>query len=83
MRRLNDNIREDVTSYHNLKIIKTSVFFLCHWSKKFQNRIATKLHRCIYSPQESLTQIHGKEKIFLLERGKMEVRACKIKNPSN
>lgn len=50
----------EVTSHNHLRIVKSSVFFLCHWSKKFQRHIATKLVRSIYSPQETLPQPHSR-----------------------
>jgi hypothetical protein len=35
--------------------------------------IANKLIRCIYAPQDTITQIEGKEKIFLIMKGKLEI----------
>jgi hypothetical protein len=33
--------------------------------------MANKLIRAIYSPQETLAQVEGKEKIFILTKGKL------------
>jgi hypothetical protein len=51
------------------------VFFLCHWSKNFQRKIATKLIRQVYSPDEVLPQVHGKERLYILGSGKIEIEA--------
>ena len=64
-----------MTGYTKFQLIKTSVFFLCHWTKKFQRTIADKLVRQVYSPEQVLPQIHGKEKIYILSRGKINIEA--------
>ena len=64
-----------MTGYTKFQLIKTSVFFLCHWTKKFQRTIADKLVRQVYSPEQVLPQIHGKEKIYILSRGKIDIEA--------
>lgn len=57
------------------------MFFLCHWSKKFQRRMANALLRSVYSPQETLLQPRGREKLYILTRGKVDVEACLVSNP--
>lgn len=54
---------------------------LCHWSKKFQRRMANALLRSVYSPQETLLQPRGREKLYILTRGKVDVEACLVSNP--
>ena len=51
------------------------MFFLCHWTKRFQRTVADKLIRQVYSPEELLPQTLGREKIYLLSRGKLEIQA--------
>ena len=60
LEKLGDDVRSDITSYHKFQIVKTSIFFLCHWTKNFQNFIADRLIRQVYSPEEVLPQVHGK-----------------------
>lgn len=73
LRKLNDDLRADIDSYHKLETVKNSIFFICHWSKKFKQRVAINLIKVLYSPQETLTQVHGKEKIFILVSGKIDL----------
>lgn len=64
-----------MVSYSQLQLIKNSVFFLCHWTKRFQRSIATKLVKQLYSPNEVLPQSYGAEKLYVLFRGKVDVEA--------
>jgi hypothetical protein len=73
LRRLNDELRADIDSYHKLETVKTSIFFICHWSKKFKQRVARDLVKVLYPPQETLTQVHGREKLFILVSGKLDL----------
>jgi hypothetical protein len=61
--------------YNKIQLLKTSVFFLSHWTKRFQRSIAHKLVRQIYSPEEPLLQPLGKERIFILHRGTVDIQA--------
>ena len=61
--------------YNQIRLIKTSVFFLCHWTKQFQRSLANKLIRKVYSPGDILTQTQGNERIYLLSRGKINVQS--------
>jgi hypothetical protein len=65
----------DVTSYQHFQIIKTSVFFLCQWTKHFQRTIADRLVRKVYSPEEVLCQPLGKERLFILSKGTIDITA--------
>ena len=60
LRKLNDDLRTDIDSYHKLETVKTSIFFICQWSKKFMQGVAANLIKVLYSPQETLTQIYSK-----------------------
>jgi len=50
----------DVTGFNKFKLIKTNIFFVCHWTKSFQRTVANKLIRHLYTPDETLPQIQGK-----------------------
>ena len=63
----------EVTGYNKYQLVKSNIFFLYHWTKKFQITIADKLIRQLYSPEEQLLQIQGKEKLYILCRGKVEI----------
>lgn len=56
-------------------IVKHSIFFLCRWSKYFQNNVSMKLTHALYSPNDILAQIKGKEKIYLIKSGKINIHA--------
>ncbi len=36
-------IYEEITNENSLSIVKSSIFYLCHWSKGFQGEIAKAL----------------------------------------
>ena len=63
----------EVTGFNKFQLIKSNVFFLCHWTKRFQRIIADKLIRQVYSPDECLMQIQGREKLYILSKGKIDI----------
>ena len=63
----------DLLRVNKLELIRRNVFFLCHWTQGFQRHIASKLIRQIYSPDDILPQEPGKEKIYVLSRGKVNI----------
>ena len=80
MKKLSDDVRQcilfsisEVSTFNRVQLVKKSMFFLCNWTKRFRNLIATKLERIVISPDEPLSQIRGKEKLYLLFRGKVDV----------
>lgn len=62
-----------MTFYNGLDIVKSSIFFICHWSKHFQSEIAKNLIKKILHPNEMVVQLPGKEKIYIVRNGKLEV----------
>jgi signal-transduction protein with cAMP-binding, CBS, and nucleotidyltransferase domain len=56
-----------------VNIIKTSLFFICHWTKNFQTEIAKKLVKKILIPNENIIQNLGKERIYIIKSGKLEI----------
>ena len=80
--KLNDELRQgiflfylEVSGFNRFQLVKSNIFFLCHWSNRFQKTIADKLIRHVYSPDECLTQIQGKEKLYVLNKGKIDIEA--------
>lgn len=49
------------------------MFMIGNWTGKLQYKIARKLIKEIYAIDESLPQTFGKEKIYILEKGKIDV----------
>lgn len=45
-----------MTFQNGLNIVKSSIFFLCHWTKQFQSEIAKSLVKKILNPNEVLHQ---------------------------
>jgi hypothetical protein len=68
----NGKIRDylEVKHANHLQIIKTSLFFLCNWSKKMQSELSKKLEKFIFSPNE---RISSKDKLFIVTKGKIDV----------
>lgn len=55
----------------SLKVIKRSTYMLINWTGRLQAKIATKLVKQIYSAEENLLQIPGKEKMYLIDQGRV------------
>jgi signal-transduction protein with cAMP-binding, CBS, and nucleotidyltransferase domain len=53
--------------------VKSSLFFICHWTKLFQTEIAKRLVKKILIPNEMIIQAAGKENIYVIKSGKLEV----------
>ena len=55
--KLNEPLRQsiiflnlDLQKHNNLSVLKSSIFFLCRWSKHFQIAVAEALIHSIYMP---------------------------------
>ena len=68
--KLNEELRNEVQHANQLKIIKTSLFFLCNWSKKMQNELSKKLQKFIFSPNE---RIQDRDKLYIVTKGAIDV----------
>jgi hypothetical protein len=58
--RLNEELRTAIITEKSLSIVKSSIFFLCRWSKEMQTNVAAKLQKALYAPNERLLQPFGK-----------------------
>jgi hypothetical protein len=54
-------------------VLKTSIFFICRWSKELQGQLALKMEKIMFAPNERLNQPAGNERIFILTRGKVDI----------
>lgn len=63
-----------------MSILKTSIFYLCHWSKEFQSEIAKSLEKRLFSPNERLGEISGVEKIYIIKTGKVSIYMNRFNN---
>ena len=68
----------EVTGYTQFQLVKSNVFFLCHWTNRFQRKIAEKLIRQVYSPEECLSQVQGRERLYILSKGKINIEANSV-----
>jgi hypothetical protein len=48
--KLNEDLRTTIINERSLSIVKSSIFFLCRWSKDMQTNVASKLKRALYAP---------------------------------
>ena len=69
----------DVQKLNYLSILKTSMFFLLRWSKSFQKVIANRLTHILFSPEELLYQPEGKERVYIIRVGKINIYAERSK----
>ena len=56
------------------------MFFLLRWSKSFQKAIANSLTHVLFSSNELLYQPEGKERIYIIRVGRVNVYAKRSKN---
>lgn len=63
----------EVTFNNGLNVVKSSIFFLCHWTKQFQSEIAKCLIKKILHPNEVLAQVPFAEKIYIVKNGRLDV----------
>lgn len=57
----------------NLKVLKRSVFMLVNWTGKMQNKMARKMIKEVFQPEELLLQAPGKEKLYILDKGRIGI----------
>ena len=73
--KLQDDLRQEISNENSLRILKSSLFYVCNWSKRFQSEVAKKVHKKIFTPNEEIVQVPGKERIYIFKKGKVEVHA--------
>ena len=65
----------EIKSDSSLSIVKSCIFFLCRWSKHMQNAVASRLNSMLLSPCELVYQPEGKERLYIIRLGAIEVHA--------
>jgi len=65
----------EITKNNLRSIVKSSVFFLCRWSKAMQLTVSTKLVHILYSPNDTVYQPPGKERLYFIKSGRIGVYA--------
>jgi signal-transduction protein with cAMP-binding, CBS, and nucleotidyltransferase domain len=58
-----------------MAIVKSSIFFLCRWSKSMQQSAARKLQHVMFSPNNLIYQPLGKERIYVVKNGSIDIFA--------
>lgn len=62
----------EVIGNNTLSVVKSSIFFLCRWTKNFQRLVAHSLTSALYAPGELLYQPRGNERIYIIRLGKID-----------
>jgi hypothetical protein len=60
---------------NNLSVIKSSIFFLCRWSKCMQKAASLKLQHSMFNPKNIIYQPTGKERIYIIKSGTIDIFA--------
>jgi hypothetical protein len=76
--KLKEEIREDMIKQNMASIIKSSIFFLCRWTRNFQNAVSTHLTHVMVNPNDVLYQPRGKERIYIIKSGKIHIYAERL-----
>ena len=71
MTKLNEDLRESMNFERSLSVVKSSIFFICRWTKQMQIEMAFKMHKLLLRPNERLLQPAGNERIYIINRGKI------------
>ncbi len=62
----------------SLSIVKSSIFFVCRWTKNFQNSVAANLVHIMVKPNDILYEPKDKERIYIICSGKIHIFAARI-----
>ena len=54
-------------------MIKSSIFFVCRWSKDIQSQMAHKMEKLLLTPNERALQPVGNERIYIVNKGKLDI----------
>jgi len=63
-------LRKEVKYQNQVSIIKTSLFFICNWSKRAQMDAAKKLLSMTLSPNQGLPK---DGKLYILTKGSLDL----------
>lgn len=72
LRQGNSNHILEIMSNNSLSVLKSSIFFLCRWSKQLQRTLSQCLVSALYTPGEQLFQPLGNERIYIIRLGKID-----------
>lgn len=65
----------EIAKKNMLSVVKTSLFFLCRWSKAFQTSVSLKLNHVLFNPNDIIFQPLNKERIYIIKSGKINIYA--------
>ena len=71
--KLNDELKEQICVTNQINVVKTSLFILSNFGKRIQIEMSKRMIKVIYPPNNTLFQIFGKEKLFVLAKGTLEI----------
>lgn len=67
----------DVIKQSSLAIVKSSIFFVCRWTKSFQNSVASNLVHIMVKPNDVLYEPKEKLRIYIICSGKIHIYAAR------
>lgn len=78
--KLNEELRQctfsiyaEIHHENSLTVVKTCIFFLCHWSKTLQSEVARRLEKRIFAPNERLIPAASPARLFIIRHGRVDV----------
>ena len=57
----------------SVNIVKSCIFYLCHWSKSMQLEIAHRLEKKIFAPNEKLASSNGIDRVYIIKKGHIDI----------
>ena len=73
LNKLDEGLRHEINHQNSLSVIKSSIFFLCHWSKHLQSEVAKLLERRIFAPNEMLNTLDATKRLYIIKNGSVSV----------
>lgn len=66
---------------NSLTVVKSCVFFLCHWSKALQSEVARRLEKRLFAPNERLVPPGAPARLFIVKHGRIDVFMTRFAGP--
>jgi hypothetical protein len=58
-------------------VVKSSIFFLCRWSKVMQRTVSLKLEHVMFNPKDVIYQPLDNPRVYIIKSGKIDIFATR------
>jgi hypothetical protein len=71
--KLSEEFKTEIKESTQLKEIRRNLFVLINFTKSFQEEVSKRLVKVIYPPHAVLPNHHGKERLYLITKGAVDI----------